>query len=59
MSAKLGYHLIDHHVITEYGSPYTEGVYQLGRDIWLESPIRRQHLPVITGVDALIELLDR
>ena len=59
VSIKLGYHLIDRHDITEHGCRYTEGVYQLERDVWLKSPVRRQYFPAITGVEPLIELLDR
>jgi GNAT superfamily N-acetyltransferase len=59
VSTKLGYRLIDRHDITEHGCRFTEGVYQLERDVWLESPVRRQHLPAITGVERLVELLDR
>jgi RimJ/RimL family protein N-acetyltransferase len=59
VSTKLGYHLIDRHEITEHGRRYTEAVYHLNRDDWLASPPRRQHRPVITGAESLIELLDR
>lgn len=59
VSTKLGYRLIDRHDVTEHGCTYTEGVYQLDRDVWLESPVRRQYLPAITGVERLVELLNR
>jgi RimJ/RimL family protein N-acetyltransferase len=58
VSTKLSYRLIDRHDITEHGSRYTEGVYQLDRDVWLESPVRLQYLPAITGVERLVELLN-
>ena len=57
VSTKLGYHLIDRHAITEHGRHYTEHVYQLDRDTWLRSPIRRQCLPVITGARPFVELV--
>lgn len=58
VSTRLGYRLIDRHHITEHGRSYIEGVYQLDRDVWLESPIRRQYLPVITGAERLVRLLN-
>ncbi len=59
VSTKLGYRLVDHHRITERDCTYAEGVYQLDRDVWLTSAVRRRNLPAITGVDRLIQLLDR
>jgi RimJ/RimL family protein N-acetyltransferase len=59
VSTKLGYRLIDRHDVIEHGCTYTEGVYQLDRDVWLESPVRRRYLPAITGVERLVELLNR
>jgi RimJ/RimL family protein N-acetyltransferase len=59
VSTKLGYRPIDRHEITEHGCRYVEGAYQLDRGVWLESPVRRQHLPAITGVGSLTELLGR
>ncbi|MGE2714408.1 GNAT family N-acetyltransferase [Mycolicibacterium litorale] len=59
VSTKLGYRLIDRHHITEHGSRYAEGVYQLDRDAWLESPVRPRYRPAITGAEHLVHLLDR
>ena len=59
VSTTLGYRLIDRHHITEHGCRYAEGVYQLDRDAWLESPVRRRHRPAITGVEHLVDLLNR
>ena len=59
VSTKLGYRLIHRHDITEHGRRYVEHVYQLDRGTWLESQVRRQYLPAITGAQSLIELLNR
>lgn len=59
VSTKLGYRLVDRHQITEHGRTYTEEVHQLDRDVWLASPVRQQYLPVITGAEQLVQLLDR
>ncbi|MET0705194.1 MAG: GNAT family protein [Mycobacterium sp.] len=59
VSNKLGYTLVHRHDITDHGHHYNEHVYQLDRDTWLQSPIRRQHQPVITGAQPLIDLLTR
>lgn len=58
VTTKLGYRLIDRHHVTEHGSRYAEGVYQLNRDVWLKSPVRRRYLAAITGVERLVHLLD-
>jgi RimJ/RimL family protein N-acetyltransferase len=57
VSTRLGYELVDRHDITEYGRRFTEHVYRLDRDSWLQSPARRQYAPVITGTQRLVELL--
>ncbi|GAS98601.1 GCN5 family acetyltransferase [Mycolicibacterium canariasense] len=59
VSTALGYRLIDRHDITEHGCTYAERVYQLDREAWLASPVRRRHRPVIMGAECLVELLDR
>jgi len=56
VSITLGYGLIDCHDITERGRHYTEHVYQIDRDEWLHSPVRRQYSPVITNAQPLVEL---
>lgn len=59
VTTTLGYRLIERHDITERGCTYAERVHQLDRDAWLGSPIRRRHHPTITGVECLVDLLDR
>jgi hypothetical protein len=58
VSTRLGYRLIDRHAIIEDGRTHTEEVYQLDRDAWLHSDVRQQYLPVITGVERLVALLN-
>ena len=57
VSRKLGYRLIDRHHITERGHRYAERVYQLDRDSWMTSPVRRRHRPTISSIDGIIDLL--
>jgi RimJ/RimL family protein N-acetyltransferase len=57
VSTKLGYDLIDSHEITEDNHHYDEHVYQLDSAIWLRSSVRRQHAPVITHAQPLVDLL--
>ncbi|MCV7420616.1 GNAT family N-acetyltransferase [Mycobacterium yunnanensis] len=57
VSSKLGYRLIDRHHITERGRRHAEGVYQLDRDAWMNSPARQRYRPTITSIDGIIDLL--
>jgi len=57
VSTTLGYVLVDRHDITDHGRHYTEHVYQIDRDKWLHSRVRRQYAPVITHAHSLTELL--
>ena len=59
VSTKLGYGLVDRYDVTEHGRHFTELVYQLDREEWLPSPVRREHAPVVTGAQALVDLLAR
>jgi RimJ/RimL family protein N-acetyltransferase len=57
ISTKLGYDLVDRHDISENGKRYTEHVYQLDRDAWLQSEIRSRYIPTITGAGPVMDLL--
>lgn len=59
VSAKLGYRIIDTHVLVEDGRELTEQVHELAREDWLGSAVRQQIAPVVTGVDAFARRLDR
>lgn len=57
VSTSLGYRFVDSHILVEDGRELTEHVYELRREDWLGSAVRRRHAPVITGADALVRQL--
>lgn len=57
VSTTLGYRLVDSHVLVEGGRELTEHVYELRREDWLDSAVRRRYAPLITGADALVRRL--
>jgi hypothetical protein len=59
VSKKLGYELVDSHIITERGRELAESVYEIRSARWLHSATRDSHAPVITGVQPLVSLLAR
>lgn len=57
VSTTLGYRFVDSHILVENGRELTEHVYELRREDWLGSDVRRRYAPVITGADALVRAL--
>jgi RimJ/RimL family protein N-acetyltransferase len=57
VSTSLGYRFVDSHILVEDGRELTEHVYELRREDWLGSAVRRRYAPVITGADALVRQL--
>lgn len=58
VSTTLGYRHVDQHVLTEDGRQFTESVYELTAERWLNSQVRQKYAPVITGAGPLMSLLD-
>lgn len=57
VSAKLGYRRTSTEQLTEHGRVLTELVYQLDAGDWLDSAVRRDIAPVVTGAAGLVTLL--
>lgn len=57
VSVKLGYRHTSTEQLTEHGRLLTEHVYQLDAQQWLDSEVRRDIAPVVTGVGGLVTLL--
>lgn len=58
VSSKLGYRLVDSHVLQEDGREFVEQVYEIGAPDWLSSAARRRYAPAVTGADEVTALLD-
>lgn len=57
VSAKLGYRQIERHTLVEDGRRFEELVWEVRRDDWLGSPVRRSLALVVENTDRLVTLL--